>query len=71
MRSICKAFFIISVHWGKAQPVAGGAIPALLVLGSIKKQAEQGMGNKSVSSILHGVCNSSCLQHPALFEFLS
>jgi len=48
----------------------GGAIPRLMVLGSIRKQAEQAMRSKPVSSILHGLCLSSCLQVPALLEFL-
>jgi hypothetical protein len=49
----------------------GGAIPGQVVLGSIRKQAEQAMGNKPVSSTLHGLCISSCLQVPALTECLS
>ena len=44
----------------------GGAIPGLVVLGPIRKQAEQAMGSKPVSSTLHGLCISSCLQVPAL-----
>jgi len=39
-------------------------------LGSIRKQAEQVMGSEPVSSTLHGLCISSCLQVSALFEFL-
>jgi len=35
------------------------------------KLAEQGMRNKLVSSTLHGLCISSCLHVPALFEFPS
>jgi hypothetical protein len=48
-----------------------GAIPGLVVLGSIRKQAEQAMGGKAVSSIPGSYCIGSCLQVPALFEFLS
>ena len=48
----------------------GGAIPRRMVLGSIRKQAEQAMRNKPVSSTLRGLCISSCLQVPALLEFL-
>ena len=44
----------------------GGAIPGLVVLGSIRKPAEQAMRNKPVSSILHGLRIDSCLQDPAL-----
>jgi hypothetical protein len=41
-----------------------------MVLGPIKKQAEQAMRSKPESSILHGLCSSSWLQLPALPEFL-
>jgi hypothetical protein len=37
----------------------GDAIPELVVLGSIRKQAEQGRGSKPVTS-LFGPCISSC-----------
>jgi hypothetical protein len=49
--------------------MVGGAIPGLVVLGSIRKQAEQAMESKPVSSTLHGLCISSCLQVAALLEF--
>ena len=49
----------------------GGTIPGLVVLGSVRKQAEKAMRNKPVNSTLHGLCISSGLQVPALFEFLS
>jgi hypothetical protein len=49
----------------------GGAILGLVVLGSIRKQAEQGRGSKPELSILHGLYTSSCLQVPALCECLS
>ena len=48
----------------------GEAVPGLVVLDSVRKQAEQTMGSKPVSSTLHGLCISSCLQVPALLEFL-
>jgi hypothetical protein len=35
---------------GRAQPIVGGTIPGLVVLGSIRKQAEQARGSKPVSS---------------------
>ena len=41
--------------------VFGDATPGEVVLGSIRKEAEQAMENKPVSSILHGLCFSSCL----------
>ena len=62
--------FLISDQWGRAQPMMGGVIPELLVLDSIRKQTEQAMRTKSVSSTLHGLCISSCLWDPALCEFL-
>ena len=43
----------------------GGAFPGLVVLGSIRKQAEQAMRSKPISSI------SSCFQVTGLLEFLS
>ena len=42
-----------SDQWERAQPIVGGAIFGLVVLGSIRKQAEQVMGSKPVSSILY------------------
>ena len=51
---------------GKAQLIVGGAIPGLVILGSIRKQAEQAMGSKPVSSTFPGknsrflLCLSSC-----------
>ena len=38
----------------------GGAIPKLVDLGSIRKQAEQARESKPVSSTLHGLCVNSC-----------
>jgi hypothetical protein len=45
-----------------------GAILRLVVLGSIEKQAEQGMLSKLASSTGHGLCISSCLQFPAILS---
>jgi hypothetical protein len=42
--------FSISDPWGMSQPIVGGAIPRLVVLGSIRKYAEQAMRSKPVSS---------------------
>jgi hypothetical protein len=39
MRSSCKAFSQLVIN-GRVQPTLGGAIPGLVVLGSIRKQAE-------------------------------
>jgi hypothetical protein len=46
-----EGHFLISDWLGRTQPVVRGAIPGLVVLGSIRKQAEQAMGSKLVSSI--------------------
>ena len=59
------------IEAGRAQPIVGGATPGLVALGSIRKQAEQAMESKLVSSTLHSLCISSCLQDLAPFEFLS
>jgi hypothetical protein len=45
-----EGFFLISDGWGRAQPIVGGVIPGMVVLGCIRKQAEQTMGSKPVSS---------------------
>jgi hypothetical protein len=49
----------------------GSVIPGLGGPGLYKKAAEKAMKSKPVSSTLHGLCISSCLQAPALLEFLS
>jgi hypothetical protein len=49
VRSSCKAFSQIMIKEGG--PIVGGAILKLVVLGSIRKQAEQGRGNRPVSDI--------------------
>jgi hypothetical protein len=52
MRSSCKVFsqLVIRGVLGKIQPIVSGAITGLVVLGSIRKQAEQGRGSNPVSS---------------------
>jgi hypothetical protein len=50
MRSSCRAFSQLVIKW--EGPIVGGAIPGLVVLGSIRKQAEQARGRKPVSNIL-------------------
>jgi hypothetical protein len=47
----------------------GGAIPGLVVLSSIKKQAEQARGNKPVSNIFPWPVHQLLL--PDLLEFQS
>ena len=52
----------------------GGTIPGMLVLGSIKEQAEQARGSKAVSNIpprpLHELLLSELLELQSLFPFL-
>ena len=45
MRSSCKAFSQLVIK-------GGGAIPGLVVLGSVREQAEQAMESNTVSNIL-------------------
>jgi hypothetical protein len=48
MRSSCKAFSQLVIRVGG--PILSGAIPELVVLGTIREQAEQARGSKLVSS---------------------
>jgi hypothetical protein len=48
MRSSCNAFSQLVIKRGGL--IVGGAIPGLVVLGSIRKQGEQARGSKPVSS---------------------
>jgi hypothetical protein len=45
MRSSCKAFSQLVIK-GRG-PTVGGAVPGLVVLGSIREQAEQARGSKT------------------------
>jgi hypothetical protein len=49
MRSSYKAFSQLVIKVGG--PFVGGAIPGLVVLGSIRKHAEKARGSKPVSNI--------------------
>ena len=49
MRTNFKAFSQLVIK-GK-RPLVGGTIPGLVVFGSIREQAEQARGSKSVSNI--------------------
>jgi hypothetical protein len=49
MRSSCKAFSQLVIK--EERPIMGGAIPGLVVLGSIREQAEQARGSKPVRNI--------------------
>ena len=67
MRSSSKAFSQLVSKVGR--PIVGGAIPGLVVLGSIREQAEQARGSKPVSSISPWPLHQLLL--PAQCEFLS
>ena len=58
MRSNFKAFSQLVIKGER--PLVGGTISGLVVLGSIRKQAEQARGSKPVRNTLHGLCISSC-----------
>jgi hypothetical protein len=49
MRSSCKAFCQLVIKGGA--PLVGGATSGLVVLGSIREQAEQARGSKLVRNI--------------------
>jgi hypothetical protein len=67
MRPSCKTVSQLVIKAGG--PMVGGAIPGLGVLGSIRKQAEQARGNKSVSNIPPWSLHQLLL--PDLLEFQS
>jgi hypothetical protein len=69
MRSSRKAFSQLVIKGGRAQPIVGGAIPGLVVLGSVRKQAEQARASKPVSNIPPWPLHQLLL--PALWEFQS
>jgi hypothetical protein len=51
LQASLEGIFLISNWWGRSQFIMGGFIPALVVLASIRKQAEQATRSKPVSSI--------------------
>jgi hypothetical protein len=67
MRSNCKAFSQLVIKG--VGPIVGGAIPGLVVLGSIRKQVEQARGSKPVSNIPPWPLHQLLL--PDLLEFQS
>jgi hypothetical protein len=67
MRSNYKAFFQLVIKRG--WPIVGGAIPGLVVLGSIREQAEQARGSKPVKNIPPWPLHQLLL--PDLLEFQS
>jgi hypothetical protein len=58
MRSNCRAFSQLVIKRGG--PIVGDAIPVLVVLGSIRKQAEKARGRKPERNTLPWFCFSSC-----------
>ena len=64
MSSNCKAFSQLVIKWGG--PIVSGTIPGLVVLGSIREQAEQARGSKPVKNItpwpLHQLLLSDLLE---------
>jgi hypothetical protein len=69
MRSSCKAFSQLVIKGRRAQPIVGDAIPGLVVLGSIREQAEQARGSKPVKNIPPWPLHQLLL--PDLLEFQS
>jgi hypothetical protein len=67
MRSSCKAFSQLVIKGGG--PLVGGAISGLVVLSSIRKQAEQARGSKPVCNIPPWPLHQLLL--PDLLEFQS
>jgi hypothetical protein len=64
MRSSCKAFSQLVIK--QEGPLVGGAISGLVVLGSIREQAEQARGSKLVRNMppwpLHQLLLSDLLE---------
>lgn len=52
----CRQASVISDNYGKIQPIVGRAIPGLVVLHSLRKQAEQARRSKPVITIPSMVC---------------
>jgi hypothetical protein len=67
MRSCCKAFSQLVIKGER--PLVDGAIPGMVVLSSIREQAEQASGSKPVSNIPPWPLHQLLL--PDLLEFQS
>jgi hypothetical protein len=67
MRSSCKAFSKLVIK--REGPIVGGAISGLVVLGSIREQAEEARGSKPVMNIPPWPLHQLLL--PDLLEFQS
>jgi hypothetical protein len=57
MRYSCKVFSQLVIKAGG--PIVGGAISGLVVLGSIREQAEQARGSKTVKNIHPSMASAS------------
>jgi hypothetical protein len=72
MRSSCGAFSQLVIKGER--PLMGIAISGLVVLGSIRKQAEQARGSKPVSNIppwpLHQLLLPDLLEFQSCFPFV-
>jgi hypothetical protein len=64
MRSNCKAFSQLVIK--EERPLVGGTIYGLVVLGSLREQAEQASGSKPIKNIppraLHRILLSDLLE---------
>jgi hypothetical protein len=69
MRFNCKAFSQLVIKGGRTHSIVGGTNPGLVVLCSIREQAEQARGSKSVSNIPPWPLHQLLL--PDLLEFQS
>jgi hypothetical protein len=69
MRFSCKAFSQLLIKDGRVLPIVGGAITGLLVLDSMREQAEWARGSKPVSNIFLWPLHQLLL--PVLCEFQS
>jgi hypothetical protein len=67
MRSNCKAFSQLVIKGER--PLVGGTISGLVILASIRQQAEQARGSKPVRNIPSWPLHQLLL--PDLFEFQS
>jgi hypothetical protein len=67
MRSSCGAFSQLMIKGGR--PLVGGTISVLVVLGSIRKQAEQARESRQISNIPPWPLHQLLL--PNLLEFQS
>jgi hypothetical protein len=69
MKSSCKAFSQLVINRGKG-PLWVVPSPRLVVLGSIRKQAEQARGSKPVSNIPPWPLHQLLPPMPSLYEEL-